>query len=634
MIGISASYWEICARRKPKPCRRKHARRLAIRSLGPTRLLPAQAGEQTLPLYGAFLAYESAVSNRINVGALHERHVPLFTREVAAVMHEVASRLADGEEEGRAIAAPTIGELWVTDAGDLIIDQVSASESNLGREQTMNALAAMLESLLPTIRNQPDYAVPGSFRILAPRARGWPPGLPPIDTPQAFATAVARYRSGDTADVLRSLYERATPHVAPAVTAPAAASTTAAAIETDPLPLQSSASGTSPVTAVWVPPLPSTAPRRAPPNIWLLGALATAFAFVVAYEVARRVTPRPETARPAHEHAAAATASPVAESEVTIQESAVADAPRPAPPPARTSAISNATVTAATARSRGRSTIDTEAGDPMPPAPAPLPLAQPGPVFSPSFAATGSSLVFHAGRDPVAQLMTADLDDPAAPLEVLTVVGGTARNYHARVSPDGRYLAFDSDRDGERGVYVANRDGTDLRRVSGDGFAAVPSWSPDMRALAYVRAEPHRPQVWNLWRFDRATGRQTRVTSHRYGQTWGASWFPDSRRVCYSHEDRIVVLDMDTGDTHTYASPLPRRLLRTPAVSPDGRVIAFQVIRNGVWLLNLSDGAMRRLIEDPSAEEFAWSPDGRRLAYHSRRSGEWRIWIAAAPAPE
>jgi Tol biopolymer transport system component len=40
---------------------------------------------------------------------------------------------------------------------------------------------------------------------------------------------------------------------------------------------------------------------------------------------------------------------------------------------------------------------------------------------------------------------------------------------------------------------------------------------------------------------------------------------------------------------------------------------------------------MRRLIEDPSAEEFAWSPDGRRLAYHSRRDGEWRIWIAASP---
>jgi TolB protein len=227
--------------------------------------------------------------------------------------------------------------------------------------------------------------------------------------------------------------------------------------------------------------------------------------------------------------------------------------------------------------------------------------------------------------------MSAEIDASSSPLELVTIVSNGARNYHPRLSPDGRYLAFDSDRDGERGVYVADRDGTKLRRVSGDGFAAVPSWSPDMRSLAYIRAEPNRPQVWNLWRLDRATSRQTRLTNHGYGQTWGASWFPDSRRVCYSHEDRIVVLDTQTGDTHTYASPLPRRLLRTPAVSPDGHVVAFQVLRNGVWLLHLNDGTMRRLIEDPSAEEFAWSPDGRRLAYHSRRDGEWRIWIAAAP---
>ena len=67
-------------------------------------------------------------------------------------------------------------------------------------------------------------------------------------------------------------------------------------------------------------------------------------------------------------------------------------------------------------------------------------------------------------------------------------------------------------------------------------------------------------------------------------------------------------------------------------MSPDGRMVAFQVIRNGVWLLDVNEKAMRRLIDDPSAEEFAWSPEGRRIAYHSRRSGEWRIWIAAAPA--
>ena len=46
-------------------------------------------------------------------------------------------------------------------------------------------------------------------------------------------------------------------------------------------------------------------------------------------------------------------------------------------------------------------------------------------------------------------------------------------------SPDGKQIAFDSDRDGTRGVYVADADGQRVRRVSGEGYAAVPSWSPD-----------------------------------------------------------------------------------------------------------------------------------------------------------
>jgi Tol biopolymer transport system component len=41
---------------------------------------------------------------------------------------------------------------------------------------------------------------------------------------------------------------------------------------------------------------------------------------------------------------------------------------------------------------------------------------------------------------------------------------------------------------------------------------------------------------------------------------------------------------------------------------------------------------MRRVLDDPSAEEFAWSPDGTRVAYHSHRDGSWRIWLMPAPA--
>jgi Tol biopolymer transport system component len=227
--------------------------------------------------------------------------------------------------------------------------------------------------------------------------------------------------------------------------------------------------------------------------------------------------------------------------------------------------------------------------------------------------------------------MMTDLRQGGTTLNVIPIVDDAARNYHPRLSPNGRYLAFDSDRDGVRGVYIADRDGGHVHRLSGQGFAAVPTWSPDMRWLAFVRSESARPNVWNLWLHDLSTGSERRLTNYRYGQTWGGSWFSDSRRLCFSHEDRLVILDLDSGQTHYVRSPHVGRLVRTPAVSPDGQRIVFQVSRSGVWLFDVRTNAMHQIIDDVSAEEFAWAPDARRLAYHSRRTGAWQIWLATVP---
>jgi Tol biopolymer transport system component len=251
-------------------------------------------------------------------------------------------------------------------------------------------------------------------------------------------------------------------------------------------------------------------------------------------------------------------------------------------------------------------------------------------AFSPAFAPEGTAIFFHTGDDRDARsaievAKTGNRTD--GELGIMTIVDDGSHNYHAQPSPDGRFVAFDSDRDGERGVYVANRDGSQVRRVSGAGYAALPRWSRNGEWLAYVRPEADKPAVWNLWVQPATGGDARRLTNYRYGQTWAASWFPGDQRIAYSHEDTLMVMDLQTGGTTRYPTPVKGRLVRTPAVSPDGAKIIFQVFRHGAWLLNVADGSMQRVITDPTAEEFAWSPDGRRIAFHSRRDGQWGIYM-------
>ncbi|MGC8953075.1 TolB family protein, partial [Chloroflexus sp.] len=57
----------------------------------------------------------------------------------------------------------------------------------------------------------------------------------------------------------------------------------------------------------------------------------------------------------------------------------------------------------------------------------------------------------------------------------------------ARVSPDGKQIAFASDRDGNWEIYVMNSDGSNVRRLTNNPATDdAPTWSPDGRQLAFA----------------------------------------------------------------------------------------------------------------------------------------------------
>jgi hypothetical protein len=504
-------------------------------------------------------------------------------------------------------------------------------------------LGALLEGLLTAGRRHEGARIPPGLVLLTARATGQI-DVAPFASLAAFATALARFDSADPHATLRRLFAAADDelmrkHLGSSADEeqPVLAVTSAGAIEDyeyqAPLIGARTLTGERPAGR-----------RRGRPRLrrstvaaLAIAGLAAGAATGVVLQLPRGGAARarettdvlvaPSTVRPT---------PPAPVRPATPPRSTNHPAPdrSPAPSPARGNLPRDSTSRHApggAVHRPARERTDVASGVPATRQPQPLvdrDQVDADAIFSPSFASDGTALFFQAQSGGGSALKRAERGEDDV-LHVVTIVDDAAKNYHVKLSPDGRSVAFDSDRDGVRGVYVARADGSGVRRVSGSGYAAVPTWSPDGRRLAFLRAENDRTNVWNLWLLELDSGETARLTSYRYGQVWAGAWFPDGRRIAYSHEDRLILLDLGSGRSTSYTSPRPGRLVRTPAVSPDGRWIMFQVFRDGGWLLDLESGSMQRVLDDPSAEEFTWAPDGRRVAFHSRRRGGWGLWMMA-----
>ncbi len=160
-------------------------------------------------------------------------------------------------------------------------------------------------------------------------------------------------------------------------------------------------------------------------------------------------------------------------------------------------------------------------------------------------------------------------------------------HFHPAWSPDGKEIAFATDRNDDAEIFLINFDGSNPRNLTWRGMTAEisPTWSPDGRQLAFASKRGEHFQIFTMDRF----GRNQRAVTD------------------------------GTFDCHY------------PAWSPDGKKIAFTGERNGNFDLYLvdSDGSnLTRLTEDEFWNgQAAWSPDGTRLAFTSTRSGNNDIWV-------
>jgi tricorn protease len=233
----------------------------------------------------------------------------------------------------------------------------------------------------------------------------------------------------------------------------------------------------------------------------------------------------------------------------------------------------------------------------------------------------GRWLLYDSDRQGNADIYRQRLDQPGAEPEQLT--SDSANDYSASFSPDGRTIVFHSLRSGNRDLWLMSSDGTNQRQITRSLLQEYAgTWSPDGRSIAFY--------------VDSASTIWLAVITRGADGEWGpsrllvprapglAAWGPDGKSVATIYDGSVAIVPVQGGEpTRIYDLPSGVQSSRQIAWSADGRNLYYRLRetdgRLNLILLPLNGGAPVTLVRQRDASRTGprsdWTTDGRQFLF-------------------
>src|SRR6266478_7021317 len=231
------------------------------------------------------------------------------------------------------------------------------------------------------------------------------------------------------------------------------------------------------------------------------------------------------------------------------------------------------------------------------------------------------------------------------------IAGGMAFESQPKFSPDGKWIAFISDREGSENIWIMHQDGTGAKQVSKDPNSEFtsPSWAPDGKYI-FVSKAAFGIGSSEIWMYHVDGGSGVQITKSKPTPTTERNKRPNAMGVVASPDEKYLYYAAKLGSLY-YNQQLPtwyiaRRDRKTgdednlihqiksafrPVLSPDGRQVLYVTrheTESGLRLRNLESGEDRWVKYPVTRDDqeslftrdvfpgYAFLPGGKEIVYN------------------